>query len=364
MRVCAHVGGKLTERVREIVAAVRDRKFDYQERPEPEIDWSAYDAAATSELPDVLRLIRRFAETAEANRRPTRPAPRPLGRPRAPAVDVAKAILAQAYLKKANRPAQGLADAFGPRLGIAGAFSYKTIERGYANPDVVLLLEEVFRLTNLPVRGLERVFSVDGSGMVTSVRDNYAAARAKQRGTVREAGDWPGQSSSRVYNVAVIGTEYKLLAAWRATTDPHHQELAQFPDVFGQAIANHPGMGMLLGDGLYAGRPQVDLVAKAGVVPRFLPRRNTTLKRLGVDAWVTMLVAMARDPQRWFSEYHLRSISETGFGVINPDVRIRKRLDARKRTESLAHALVYNLRRLAQLRYLIDLAPLDENYAC
>lgn len=357
------VDGSLTERVRKTIAAARTRTLDYQPRPKPDVDWSAYDAGKTMELPDVIRLIRRFVETAEQSLRPARPAVPPRGRPRASPADVAKVLLAQSYVGKSNRVAQGVGDALGPRLGVARPFSYKTIERGYDNTGVRLLLEEVLRLTNVPVQGLETVFSIDGSGMPTNVRDNYAAARAHQGQSDRSAGAWPEATSGRVYNVAVIGVEYKLLAAWRATTHPHARELAEFPDAFAQAHANHPGMEMLLGDGLYAGRPQVQLVANAGVTPRFLPRRNVTLKRFGVGAWIEMLVAMAHDPQAWFGDYHVRSISECGFSVTNAGVRIRKRLDRRKETESQLKAVVYNLRRLAQLRYLVNLLPLDEVYA-
>ena len=39
----------------------------------------------------------------------------------------------------------------------------------------------VFKLTNEPVRGLEKVFSVDGSGSPTSVKQNYAQDRERQR---------------------------------------------------------------------------------------------------------------------------------------------------------------------------------------
>jgi transposase len=366
MRVYAHVsdGSRPTQRVRDLITKARTRTLEYEPRPVRETDWSAYDAAMTRELPDVLTLICRFVDAAAENLRPADPVVPAMGRPATPPSDVAKALLAQAYLGKANRVAEGFNDAFGPRLGIATAFSYKTIERGYGNPAVRLLLKEVFRLTNIPVRGLETVFSVDGSGMTTSVRDNYAHARSRQRAADRGQGAWPSAHAPRVYNVAVIGVKYKLLAAWRPTTDAHHKELAQFPHVFAQALENQPEMEMLLGDGLYAGRPQVALVARAGVTPRFLPRRNVTLKRFGVGAWVTMLMDMVRNPQEWFSDYHLRSISETGFSVTNDGVRLRKRLDHRKRTESFLEAVVYNLRRLAQLRYLVNLAPLDESYAC
>jgi transposase len=355
MRACAHaMGSVLTTQVRSLITAARTQTLDHPSRPPVKRDWSAYDAAKTHELPDVLHLIGRFVDTASPFlAEPPRP-----GRPRTPLNDVCKALLAQSYLRTSNRVAQGQCTALGATIGLTKTLGHKTIERAYGDARVLAVLREVFRLTNVPVQGLEKVFSVDGSGMPTSVTDHYASSRSRQKTADRQEGEWPASHSARVYNVAVIGVQHKLLAAWRATTDPHARELAQFPHVFQEAKENHPAMTQLLGDGLYAGRPQVQLVADGGVQPRFLPRRNITLKRMGCDAWVTMLVAMAREPQQWFSQYHMRSISETGFSVINDGARIRKRLPVRQETESFLKAVVYNLRRLAQLRYHLGIEPL------
>ena len=358
MRVCAHVAyaAALQNQVRTTITEAREGTLAYQHRPSPQRNWCAYDAAKTQELPDTIALIQRFVDAATPPL--TNHANPKGGRPRIAPSDLAKALLAQSYSKKSNRVAQGIAAAFGPRVGIQRHFSHKSIERAYDCPAVLAILQEVFRLTNVPVQGLETTFSIDGSGMVTCVRDNYQAARARQGKQDRGHGEWPATHAPRVYNVAVIGIRYKLLAAWRPTTDVHHKELAQLPAALAQAKANQPDMQVLLGDGLYAGRPQVQLVADHDVKPFFLPRRNVTLKRMGCDAWVTMLVAMAKNPQEWFADYHMRSISETGFSVINDGARIRKRLAARKQTESFLKAIVYNLVRLAQLRYLVTLEPL------
>jgi len=356
MRVCAHVRSAETMRdlVREILTANRNGNLRYESRPKPRTNWTLYDAAATQELPDVLRLIEAFTQQA-ATIFPATPQ-RGSGRRPIPRHLVARALLTQSFLELANRPAQGATQAL--KHHEATAFSYKTIERGYSDPIVRQVLDEVFRLTNLPLRGLETTFSIDGSGMTTAAGDHYASARAKQKTADRRTGQTPPATTHRVYNVAVIGTKHKVLASWITNAAPSHSELAAYPAALRQAKTQQPGMTKLLGDALYGNRPQVKLASDLDITPHFLARRTTSLKRMGVDEYVTMLLEMARDPQAWFREYHMRSISETGFSILNDTQRIRKRLDGRKQTESYLKAIVYNLRRLAFLRYLIHLTPL------
>ena len=69
---------------------------------------------------------------------------------------------------------------------------------------------------------------------------------------------------------------------------------------------------------------------------------------------------MVSTPQEWFKNEHLKSISGTGFSVVNNWARIRNRWDHWKRTESLLEVVVYLIRRLAQFRYLVHLAQLGE----
>jgi len=334
--------------VRKLIDSARRGEMDYEGRPPPKVDWTAYDLAQTRELADMVAMIRELVDAAETRlreRRKRRP-----GRPATPAADIAKVLLLQAYLEVPNRVAQGLVLLFGEKLGLSREFSYKTIERGYDRRAVRRMLDEVFALTNEPVRGLERVLSVDGTGLPTSVKQNYERdARSKEgRGAL-----------GYMRAVAVIGTSFKLFAGWRSTEDPAGSELALFPDALREARAHQPGMAVVVGDGIYAGRPQCRLVGELGAVPRFLPRRNATLKRFGVREWVDMLQAMARDPQAWFADFHLRSLSETGFSVLkNRKGPLRKRLSVRKETEGFLDVVAHNIRRLNQLRYLAPYLPI------
>ena len=367
------------EFVRKIIAQVREKEFPYEGRPKEKVNWNDYDLAQCREIADMINLIRELVDSAvkriEADSRQKSKQP---GRPPVPASDIAKVLLLQSYLGVPNRVAEGLIYLFSEKLGLTEEFSYETIERGYDRESVDRILDMVFNLTNEPVRELEKIFSVDGSGSPTSVKQNYAQDRKGQNGkrskgknsspksTVKEASpndSWPistfDSKHDYVYKVAVIGTKYKLFAGWKSTVDHSIGETSMFPEVMAQAVEKHPNMNQILGDGIFATRPICKIVGEYGVIPRFLPRRNVTLKRKGVREWVDMLWDLSEDPQEWLRDYHMRSLSETGFSMLrraNPHP-LRKRLEPRRETEDFLRGICHNIKRLCYLRYLADIVP-------
>jgi transposase len=354
------------ETIRKIVTAAREGVLAYEERAPVPRDWSAYDVAQTREIADTLTITRHLVELAEerlASRQQRRARAR--GRPPTPASDIAKVLIMQTYFAVPNRVAEGLLLLFGEKLGISREFSYKTIERGYDRTAVNRILDEVVALTNAPIQGLEKVFAPDGTGFPSSRKENYADRRQRQPSEGREEGAWPpgevpGPYRIPVFGAGMIGVRFKLYTAWRGSCDRRVAEISHFPDLLARTKALHPEMQMVVGDGLYAGRPQTTLVARTGAVSRFLPRRNATLKRHGSEGWVPMLMAMMRDPQKWFGEYYQREAAETGFSMVkNRKGALRKRLSRRKETEAYLRVVQHNVTRLGQLQWIANLLPWD-----
>lgn len=354
--------------LRKVIDQVREKEFPYESREKKKVNWSMYDVAQCQEIADMIELIRELVDSAVERLEKLKPkAQRGPGRPPTPPSDVAKVLLLQSYLDVPNRVAEGMIYLFSEKLGLSKGFSYKTIERGYDRESVNEILNMVFNLTNEPVRDLEKRFSVDGSGTPTSVRQNYNAdrqrqnaKRSKSKGKGEAHDSLPPSTDKKhdyVYKETIIGTKYKLFAGWTSTTDHSIGETTLFPEVFAQAIESHPNMEQMLGDGIFATRPICKEVGQHGITPRFLPRRNVTLKRKGVKAWVDMLWDLSKDPQKWLSEYHMRSISETGYSMLKRRNTgpLRKRLDPRRETEDYLRGICHNIRRLCYLQYLEDI---------
>lgn len=353
------------ELLRKILDQVRSNNYPYEERDKTEIDWSNYDAAQCREIVDVINMIREIVDEAASritSRKPQEP-PGP-GRPPNEPADIVKVLMLQSYFGVPNRPAEGLLILFSDRLGIRTSFSYKTIERGYDRQGVDELLDEVFRLTNEQIRGAETIFSVDGSGSSASNKQNYRQSRQDQRNkssSKSEGGEWPKAPCSDTkdyqYHLAVIGIYSKMFAAWVTNSDHRKSEQSLFPIAMKEAFNNQPSMEAMLGDGAFAGRPQCNIVDEYGVDPVFLPKRTVTFKSLGSRSWSKMLGKIVRNPQQFLSDYHMRSISETGFSMIgceNPQP-LRKRLEARKGTEDYLRGICHNVKRLCYLGYLWEL---------
>lgn len=354
--------------LQEIISQIREKEFAYAPREEKKINWRAYGKAQYREIAEMLDFIREIVNAAEERISARTPQKRvkPVGRPcEIPASDVLKVLLMQTYFGESNRVAEGLQILFSDRLGLRMEFSYKKIERGFDDGDVRELMDEARLLTNEPVKNLEKIFSVDGTGHPVSNKQNYAFDRNKQTQIKQNKAvgvqlgitdAFPASEKPYVSSVGVIGVKYKLYASWSSTTRKDIGERSMFDEVFEDALELHPQMQYLLGDGLYANRPTCKTVGGAGVTPVFLPARNATMQKKGVNYWVVMLTWLHDHPQEFLCVYHERSISETGNSM---DKRafpkpVYKRLAARKETAVGLRHLVHNIKQLVYIKFLCE----------
>lgn len=336
-----NAAGKRQDRLGRLIEDVRARTFPYVARPEQPIDWAAYSEAQVHEADDTLRLIRRGVDRVAEPPRPAGP-----GRPHEhSAKDLAKVVLMQQYLGASNRVAQGYAGLFREKLGLTRVPGYKTIERAYEDGRVDTVLEQVFALTQPDdVEG----FTLDGSALPTSIKDNW---ESQKRAGGADAGRFDG-------SVTLLALPHQLVAAHITLRVGFTAESPALEPLVEKALRYRDALpGPFTGDAAFLSRRNCDVVAAAGGVPRFFPKRGITFKRLGSDAWVQMLGDFLRDPQAWLRQYHQRSLSETGWST---DKRrhgpLRRRVARCREAEKHARFTVGNLTRLGYLRRLGRLA--------
>jgi transposase len=371
----------------ELVKDLKDKKFKYIHKEEEVIDWGKYDKAQIHEVNDMLLMIADYVDEATKRLGIVEITDKDPGRPTYPPDDVAKAVMMQQYFCYANRQSEGLVILFKEKMRIKTLFSYKTIERGYQDVFVTLIIHEVFKMTQEPISEKEHSFSADGTCLPTSIKQNwendkqkYAKEKAqkekeeeiKKEALEKQAVPFPTKESERnvatekietekkkTYEkmIAVCGTKYKLITAVTFTENPHANESPYFVPLLKFTNENYDRIDLVAGDPAYVSRMNCTAVSKMGGIPRIYPKEGMTLKMRGSAAWTEMLLTLIKDPQKWLEEYHCRSISETVNSTFKRDfpVPLQKRLNVRRKQEAFLRVCNYDLKRLCYLKYLEDL---------
>lgn len=319
------------------------QKFKYRSKEHTEsIDWTAYNQAQLEELDNQLILIRNMVnDAANALGDTIDPSGRE-GRPAKKAPDKAKALLIQQYFMATDRFAASLVWFLREKLGISEKLSAKDIERAYDDSDVIAILMEVLRMSNEPVKDIDTKFTIDGTGMPTSIRQNYAS-------------DKTDDAKRAVYDmlICMVGVRAKLFASFALTgpggESPHLRPLLE------ETGSMYTDISCVMADAGYISRDNCDAIREAGAVPYIYPKQGITLNQKGSIAWKHMLLAIVHDPQKWLEEYHLRSISESVNSVWKRKYTrpLARKTRERRTAEALGRIVCYNMRRLSYL-HIID----------
>jgi len=332
---------KPQDKLTQLITDVKSRKYKYLPRKHKHIDWSSYDLAQLNEMSDYLLLIREIIDEIHQEIGDIDQGRE--GKPPKSCFDRAKAIMLQEYFEVSNRVAAGLVRVFKEKLNIRELLTYKDIERSYENPYVILVLKLLFEKTNEAVRGKETEITGDGTGLATSIKQNYE----------NDKGD---EKKMRLYDrmVFMMGTEYKLLSAVEITEGTANEGPFIIP-LLEETHSIHKGIKTVSYDGAAYAYEIMDYITDVlKARPRILPPVDAVLKAHGCMAKKKMLLDFLYITQQWLMEYHVRSDSESRNSA---DKRVfprplLKRLDSRRYVEGYAEACRYNVRQLVYVHYL------------
>lgn len=331
-----------------LITQIQNGTFPYDEKTPDPIDWASYDAAQINEINDILNEIRRTVNRVWQRTQPTEEnEDNGPGRPPTHPPDVAKALLVQQYFETSNRQTQGLIQLFKEKLDIQDTFSYKTIERGYDNDDVMRIVDAVRDDAANSVAPHETGFATDGTGLPTSQKINYETSKRKGRKR-----DWE-------HLIATFGTQTGMILEMTLLEDANDAEAPAFKHAL-PSKDRFPNLETGTADAAFLSRENVERLHEQGITPRIFPKKNVGFKSKGHAGWHTMLRALLNDPQTWLRDYHQRSKAETGFSVLQTrhPRAIRRRLKTRKHAAGRVRGSVHNLRRKVYLSYLTNwLAP-------
>ena len=342
---------KIQSELELMIEQIKSKEFQYTPKEPQKRNWAAYETAQKNEIDDMLSLMRLFVnraaqETGLAN---TNRSPQKQGRPALNHTDLTKRLLLQQYLSLSNRKACGEITTYREQLEIQTSCSYKSIERGYEKPDVILLLVKVFRYTQEPISKLESIFTTDGTGLSTSMKQNWESDKQSKDKAKKMKG----------YEKVILtgGCRYLLVSGFEVTENPSSNESPYLSMCLDQTAHYYESIDSALGDAAYLSRSNCQHIGILGGEPRLMLKRGISLKQKGVKEWTDMLLKFLNDPQKWLEEYHQRSKSETINSVLKRDFPkpLMRKIKIRRLFEVLIRLCLYNLKRLCYLQYLSDI---------
>lgn len=329
---------KIQKKLHFLIKGYNEGWLKYEPKEKKEIDFSKYTIAQVNEINNVLVLIKQIVDQAYLSI----PDTYEIGRPSKSVCDKTKAVLMQQFFQCSNRVAEGFVKLFREKLGIKTNITYKDIERAYDNPEVAMIIHCAHQLSNKPVADKEKDFSIDGTGLPESQKQNYASDREKGK-------EMKGYEKL----IAIFGNKYKMISACDIV-DAKDNECPYLIPLLNELMKIYKELGLLQGDAAYLSRDNCNAITSYGGIPRIYPKSNTRLNQKGSKAWTQMLLAFITDPQKWLSEYHMRSVSESCNSVIKRRFprTLLKRDETRRKCEAFSRACVYNLRQLNYIHYL------------
>jgi len=331
---------KAQDKLTQIIKDVRSKKFKYTPKEDKPIDWASYTEAQLNEMNDYLSLVRSiideiWSEIGNIDQGD-------VGRPPKSCFNLAKAVLVQQYFQTSNRVTAGWIKVLRSKLNIDQDLTYKDIERAYENSNVILVLRLMFEKTQEPVRLLEKDFTGDGTGMPTSIKQNYENDKGDEK-----------KVSLFDMMIFTMGTEFKILSGVEIVKGPVDENPFIVP-LLEQTRNAYGRIGSFSYDAAAYSHDTIRYINDIGATPYIFPKINAVLKAYGCMAKKRMLLDFLNNTQEWLSVYHKRSLSESR---NSSDKRVftgplLKRIECRRHVEGYARACRYNTRQLVYVFYV------------
>ena len=266
------------------------------------------------------------------------------GRPSAPLSELVMCAILKAYTQKSARRNTASLDVLGDNID--HVYHFNTVIKTLNREDVTPILQELVRLSALPLSSIETQFAIDSSGFRTTNfgewcdtkhGDVFTAENGRQIRARREH-EWLkchiacGTLSNIVTDVVITNS------TGEDTSDMHN---------FLNLLDNTNGyfnVKEISADKGYLSKENYAGAEKMGVAPFILFKSNSKLTK-GCPAWNTAFRSLISKPEDWLEHYHRRSNVESTFGAIKAKFgeTLRSKNNTSRINELLCKIIAYNI---------------------
>ena len=321
-------------------------------------DWPAYNRAQTHEATDVMVLLGRLSDLISAVAAAVQ-GPRHRGGQPYPLGKVVFACVKKVYSGLSSRRHEGVLRLsaqhgfvrnaplwtpdgfdFAPLAGSSPIFTpqFNTVERYLRCQWLTPLLLELVTLVARPLREIEHVFAIDGTGWSTRWYDRWQDGK--------EAPESERQQWVMMHLLGGVKTNVVV----RAAISPGNNHGSPYFKGLVTDANRHFDIHQILADLGYSGGVNYALGGELGYETR-IPFKSNTLPPAGDGSeWSRNLWLFLNDKERFMKEYHQRSNIESTNGslkVTHPQ-KLRGKGFCAQEDEALAILVAYNLRVLTR----------------
>jgi hypothetical protein len=315
--------------------------------------WTTYNAAQINEVAEVQRILNALCGWIPATTQD-------FGRPAAQMRDVIFCLTVKVLSGMSGRRAMHyLRDAKADGY-IQGVLHYNTLSKYLLTQDFTPHLLTLIRESARPLRQFARVFAVDSSG--------FAVCNSQRWGDVKwdhariMHGDKVPNSIKRKdwVKLHIASDVVSNIITAAHVTDAYGSDHNYFKPLLDETAKDFI-INKVVADKAYSSRHNLALVVAKAAMPYIPFRSNTRPSKSSPSVWKRMYRLSVEEPERFESEYHVRSNVETTFSMIKRKFgeRVRSKKWPATANEVLLKVLCHNLCCLVQAKYElgIDVMP-------
>ncbi len=302
-------------------------------------NWEAYNQAQTQEKAIFQKLLRDLCANIVE---PPQPAN---GGLRLSYSDMMFAIVFKVYSTVSGRRFMTDLNDAKERGYITKACHFNSVFNYLEMSNLTSVLQEMIKLSSLPMKAIETDFAVDSSGFSTC---NYVRWFDEKYGKEKTTNVWlkahlmTGVKTHIVTSVEITGKDVN--------------DSPMLPGLV-KATAENFTLNEVSADKGYSGVDNHEAIAKTGATPFIAFRSNANGSSGGVFGKMFHFYSLKRD--EFLKSYHKRSNVETVFSMIKAkfSTRLRSKGDTAQINEALCKVLCHNLCVLIQSMFELGIAP-------
>ena len=274
--------------------------FVYKNKTLDKINWNLYNQIQTNEKTTILELLNELLNLLDI------PKPNKIGRPTKNIKDIIYSLLLKIYCRLSSRRLISELQ-LAKELGyIKEIPSFNTILNYLSDNRITLILQQLIELSSKPLINIEKNFSVDSTGFSTF---RYASwyDHKYNKNSIRKIFL---KAHTMIGNLTNIITSITI-------TDQNGSDCIQFSDLVKKTAINFK-INDVCADKAYNGRDCYDVVARLGGTPYIDFKSNSTESSKGTQnyIWNKMYNLSKKNPQEFYTHYHMRSNVECTYNMI------------------------------------------------